>query len=334
MGATIVIVGEHLGSVNEILFNDIKAALNPTMISSTNIIVTVPSAMPSEITNTLTLKTLADRETVYKLGLNIPAPELNSISNEWAKDGDTVVITGRYFFANESNHLEQVLFAGNLEAKIISFTQNSATVVVPAGALAGAVTLTSIYGTGRSEFTFRDATGIFIDGENPSAWNWWGRGDFSDVDGTSGAYVYLHGAGGSWAWPGDQMQLLYFRNDALLPSSANPGDYALRFEFKSTSWRGPNMVMWFDNTGKGDIDDGTIAQCHFAPYTEGTNYVTGWHTVTIPLSDFKYNKEMSVSNLVISDPSTVQNFFIFPFGNGEVAPFDVKLDNLRLIKIK
>ena len=45
MGSTVAIIGEGLGDVCRIWFNDRQAQLNPTLITPTSIIVTVPSTM-------------------------------------------------------------------------------------------------------------------------------------------------------------------------------------------------------------------------------------------------------------------------------------------------
>jgi hypothetical protein len=263
-------------------------------------------------------------------------PSAESISNEWARDGDTVTVYGNYFFPNEQGKLEQVLFAGNIEGTVVAFTQTSIDVIVPSGALTGSITITSIYGKGRSKFTFRDMTGIFINGENPEAWNWWSTGvEFSTEGGLDGAYVKLVGTGGDWAWPAGSMILYYFRNDGLLPSKATASDYALRFEMKSIHWDEPNMIIWFDNLDTPDIDAENVCQYKFAPYTIGTDYVKDWHTVTIPLAEFKHNKATGSSTMAIADAATVQNFYILPFGGAVAAnPFELWMDNFRLVKIK
>ena len=51
MGATVAVIGEGLGEVDRIAFNDQTAKLNPTLVTPTSIIVTVPSTMPEDITN-------------------------------------------------------------------------------------------------------------------------------------------------------------------------------------------------------------------------------------------------------------------------------------------
>src|SRR5256885_15449656 len=52
-GSLIAIVGENLQDAKEIWFNDQRATLTPTYITSTTILVSVPNPIPKQITNKL-----------------------------------------------------------------------------------------------------------------------------------------------------------------------------------------------------------------------------------------------------------------------------------------
>src|SRR5687768_3879061 len=54
-GQLIAIVGENLQSVTEIWFNDHKAVLTPTYMTSTSILVRVPTPLPTQISNQVKL---------------------------------------------------------------------------------------------------------------------------------------------------------------------------------------------------------------------------------------------------------------------------------------
>jgi hypothetical protein len=197
MGNTIAIIGDGLGGVCEIWFNDQKAKLNPVYVTATSIIVNVPGTMPGVVTNTITLKTSKGKQATYEFAVIIPSPRVVSIENEWAADETETIIRGDYFFADEAGKLVQVLFPGNLEADVIEFDDHSITVKVPSGALLGTVTVESVYGKGRSQFTFRDKEGIFIDAEEPTGvWNTWNRSSFATENGISGQYIKLSGTTG------------------------------------------------------------------------------------------------------------------------------------------
>ncbi|MDR1973887.1 MAG: glycan-binding surface protein [Bacteroidales bacterium] len=334
MGETIVLVGEHLGSVNAVYFNDVQAQLNPNYVTSANIIVDIPNQLPSEFSNTITVKTSTNKEYVYSFVTKAPAPTVSGISCEWARIGDTATVTGTYFF-----NVTEVLFAGNAVAEVIDYTSTEIKVIVPQGALQGQVAVTTEYGTGRSSFIYKDDRGIFIDGENQSEWNWWNRADFGTDGGIDGGYVWLHtDATGSWTWPADAMQLLCFHNDPMISANDNPEDYVLRFELKSVSWMQPQIYFWFDADGSADIDGEDVCQYIWKPFEQdGTivNYVTDWVTVTIPISQFNQNKYTGSTDMHYTSGGQLVNFYAFPFGDVATSGvFDIRLDNVRLIKIK
>src|SRR5687768_10275318 len=47
-GQLVAIIGENLGDVREIWFNDHAASLNPTYITNTSILVNVPTPLPTQ----------------------------------------------------------------------------------------------------------------------------------------------------------------------------------------------------------------------------------------------------------------------------------------------
>ena len=51
LGTRLAFVGDNLGDVQQIWFNDQKAKLNPTMVTSHTIIVDIPNVIPGEVTN-------------------------------------------------------------------------------------------------------------------------------------------------------------------------------------------------------------------------------------------------------------------------------------------
>ena len=55
LGATIAIIGENLGGVRQIIFNDMEAELQPTWVTNRTIFVTVPFLAPLEVTDKLYL---------------------------------------------------------------------------------------------------------------------------------------------------------------------------------------------------------------------------------------------------------------------------------------
>ena len=341
MGQTIAIIGEGLEGVCDVQFNDRHAMLNPVYVTSESIICRIPAVMPEVVDNLLTVSTKAGKSCTMDFAVTIPEPTVSSISCEWAPDGTTAIIYGKSFYAREDGSID-VLFPGNMPATVNSFDDNQINVTVPNGTQAGLISVENDYGKGNSQFTFRDSEGIFIDGENATAWNNWGLSAFKNVEPLDGSYVALEGATGAWAWPANAIQLFYVNPTASpLVSEGEPSDYALRFECRSYEWHDTPMLLWFDNGSPAHGVDSGFAQYHWRPFltAEDNNFVTdGWVTVTMPLSEFKLSKDETETSRSIGSLSELVNFSIMFFGatSTDTTDFDLNLniDNIRLVKIK
>lgn len=340
MGQNICLMGSNLGDVREIWFNDQKALLNPTLITSFSIIVTVPNRIPDEVTNEITLVTGQGNRATFPFEVVVPNPLIQSVSCEYAKPGDIIEITGDFFIE------PKVYFSGaQSEARIESFSQQSISVEVPAGVVEGPLTVESIYGRTRSGFNFLDTTGLitnFDDGYiNP-----WGRGTITtDPDAISGNYLLMESpALSAWAWSDSMMWGYWAYADG---ASGNvpiaQGDIStlcLKFETEIETWQDVPMLFWFQKWSPGgnlSPDDAQYAQAHWKPWIKNgakTDARTdGWVTVSIPLTEFKYNKEENLDNLSIGDISAYTDLNIMVFGAGDItAPMKVKMDNFRIVK--
>ena len=99
-GRLIAIIGENLQDAVEIWFNDQKAVLTPTYITSTSILVSVPSKIPTTITNKLRILFSNGKELLYDFTVSISKPAVNRMLSEFVNAGDVATITGDYFFHN------------------------------------------------------------------------------------------------------------------------------------------------------------------------------------------------------------------------------------------
>lgn len=340
LGAAVAIIGDNLSSVKEIWFNDQQAKINPVYITNNAILVSIPTSIPTEVTNQIRLVTGGGQESLFSFGVDVPTPILNRLKCEYVADGDIAVIYGDYFLE------PKVFFNGNMEAEIVSSTKTEIQVIVPDGAKAGPVTVESLYGSTRSAFSFRDnnvqtpTTHIFLDFEETASWNSWGLSAFGSQGGPTGNYLIFEGTVGSWAWPANPMQL-YYNNPTRTPivSEGAIEDMALRFEAYSHAWPDCPLLFWFDNKADTHDVDGDAPQAHWKPYLVSgakSDYVTdGWITVTIPLSDFRYNKDESDENKSITSLSQLVDLHAMFFGDAD-GTYDVKLwlDNIRIVKYK
>lgn len=334
MGSMVAVIGEGLGDVCRIDFNDQTAKLNPAYVTPTSIIVTVPSSMPSEITNRMYLETKSGKKAEFGIAVMIPAPSVKSISCAYAPVGSDVTIGGQYFFAKD-NGLVDVTFPGGLAAEVKSVTETQVVCTVPEGAVVeGPVSVVSKYGTGRSSFNWRSTEGLF-ENFTSTANVTWGTGRFASDNGCDGQYLHLYGNVGSWAWPANEMQLFWLNPDhSPLLTEGEPSDYALSFEYCCNKWDCTPMIMWFNSDKEEHNVDGEDAQCHWKLYEDGFDAGV-WRTVTIPLTEFKWDKEEKTSERSIRSFDDMVNFHLMPFGAADGAgELDIMLDNFRLVKVK
>lgn len=346
MGETIAIIGSGLEGVVEIFFNDVRAELNPTLVTEHSIICNVPAVMPTEITNTMTLKTGKGNICVYDFAVDIPVPFITGTSCEWAKAGSEMTLYGSYLFPYEESNTFDVTFPGGKTAQIKSFDSSSITVVVPDGALEGTISVEGEYGIGMTKFSYRESTGMFIDCENVAVWDGWsysGAYVHDDEESIDGSYIELTGSAAAWNWNTSGLAL-FFNNvledgtsrQPLLPLDADPAEYALKFECRINAWSDLWASMWFAGQYNTFSIDGEEAQYHWKPFADDSVVKGEWTTVTIPLSDFKVDKEETVSDRTLSR-GDMGNFYIFFFGGladeaNAGTPISVYIDNFRIVR--
>lgn len=333
MGATVAIIGDNLAGVCKVMFNDKACLLNPNYVTNTSIIVDVPNSMPGEITNKLYVETKAGKSCDYPIAVTIPAPQITSISSNYAPVGADFTLEGKYFFLMDDG-LVDVVFPGGVEAEVTSATETKVVCKVPDGAfLEGAISLTSKYGTGRSTDIWRTSEGIF-DNFATSANLTWDCGGVGNENGCDGQYLYLTGSLASWAWPANSLQLFWLNpTGAPLVTEGNFTDYALQFEYCCDDW-GTNcpLVIWFSPDATHDIDD-TNAKCHWCLNTEG--YVPGqWGTKTIKLADFNTGKT-GEEEYALTGLANLVNLHMLAFGACDgTGELKLKIDNLRIVPAK
>ncbi|MDE7123759.1 MAG: hypothetical protein K2N93_05575, partial [Alistipes sp.] len=314
-------------------------------ITSETVLVNVPGTLPTEITNTITLTTRKGRTCVVENFVSkAPAPVIGSVSCEWARPGDAVVVRGNYFF-RKADGSDPELTIGGLPAAIESFTNTELTAVIPEGldtSVRQRIALENDNGTGRSMFYLYDRSDIFIDFEELS-WDWWGRssGDIFADGGVDGSYMYMNGTSAAWNWNED-LSLFYCNinedgsvNTQLIPEGDDVSDYSLKFEIRADAWVDGYMAMWFTGQYNTFSIDGDEAQCHWRGYEQGLPSGE-WATVTIPLTEFCYDKEETTASRTLKS-SDMKSFCIFFFGSlsddaNSGAALQIAVDNFRLVK--
>lgn len=325
-GQLIAIIGDNLGKANGIVFNDVPSLLIPVYITNTSVLVSVPTEIPTVLTNTFVLYFEGGDSLTHDFVVSINKPSVTGMDCEYAIDGGTAILYGDYFYEPLV-----VTFPGDVEAEIVSVEDQTLTIIVPEGAEPGQVSVKSNYGTGKSTFMFRDTRNIVISSDPFTGW--W-NADFVVSDpGTddppliNGNYIRVNQAIGAWAWievaggPADAMGDISknIPDEAIL----HPDLYSLKFEV--------NTVKPYDNNviklNFGLTSENNDAYLWNPPYdTEGA-----WKTVTIPYSEMVAEYVAQGSTMVVS-PDGYWTRILF-HGPGELD-CDISFDNFRIVPNK
>lgn len=321
MDEVLCIVGDNLTSVREIWFSDQKALLNTSYITKNTMLVNVPASLPVVNTDQMYLVYGSQKDTLaYPFRVLPPAPVVNSMSNEWAKSGETVTIKGNYFVEDSSNPIV-VSFSGvEVPHDDITVSMTELTFAVPAGAPAGRVTVTTYSGTGRSKFQYLDDRNILFDwdgsrGGFAEGYGWRsgaglvhtpGADGFPALDGNYIVFTSdLQGeAGADWAedplsfnyWP-DEGSTSAHPELSSLPTFASyidkygVGGLTLKFEYlipASNPWGSCAMQLMFSgnkqvtsaNGNNNYFSDATFPRGLWRPWTSAEPYDTGGKWMT------------------------------------------------------
>lgn len=334
----IAIQGRGFSSIQEVLFNNVKAEVNTTLVTDNNIVVAIPGTFPDTITNQVVVITAGGMAS-YDFEVEVPEPLILSLSNELANAGEVLTITGRYMV-----NVSAVTFPGNIEvtANIVEADDGTQIdVLVPDGITeAGSVLVTTPSGTGNSApmFRFNDKSGMICNYDDLNKFDDWGKQTVI-VEASSnpttpppidGNYIKMQSsddvAPGSW-WV-DQCATPH-ANIVMpdYPASDPAANYALKFEYFSVG----NF-----NTGHVQIQFDWGPEYRFMPYldedgNEPDEFVSEkWQTAVIPLSEF--------SGVGAYADLKDKPFLLFllrtPDASAPLVGVDINFDNLRVVPIK
>ncbi len=319
-GSLIAIIGENLQNATEIWFNDQKATLTPTYITSTTILVRVPTQIPIDINNTLKIIFSNGFTLLHSFEVQISEPIVTGMVSEYVNEGDVATIRGDFFYQPLT-----VTFTGGVDGELVSVADKLIQVRVPAGAQPGPITVKTNFGETPSEFWFRDNRNIFISSDPYTGW--WnasyvvsnpGPGDPPKINGN---YIRFKKPIGAWSWnevaggPPSAMGAI----SKNIPDAAilKPSDYNLKFEVNTMKPYSSNMFK---------INVGLLAEDNDAykwnpPYdTQGM-----WQTVVIPFEDVAASYKVP---LVVS-PNGYWARLLF-HGPGDLDA-DISFDNFRVV---
>ena len=346
LGSTIAIIGNNLQDLEELWFNDQKAILNTSFITSTSVIVTIPDDIPEVVTDSMTLVTHSGIKVKYPFGVDVPPPLVNSMLCEQVADGETAVIYGNFFIDDPNKPLE-VYFPGNIKGEVVSVNINEIDVIVPSGTGTGQISVKSLYGMGRSSFFFRDNRNIFLDFDTKTADGGWRSGVYASDGGISGSYVKFSGSipGDLSDWNEDAFSFNYWPastsrtdDDGQTLWDGDISEAVLKFEVNVTSaWSANALQMIFTPASvsgtNGYIADGSPRGL-WRPWESSGSFITdGWITVSFSLSDFIYTHEGGISSTKF-DKSFLGGLTFFVYHGGvegtECTP-TILIDNIRVV---
>lgn len=347
MENVICLVGNNFRSLKALWFNDREAILNTSFMTDHTLLVTVPREIPGTVTDKIYMITGADDTVTYDFKVLVPSPAVNSISCEYVHDGDIAVLYGDYFI-DDPNVPLKIAMPGNIPVKeILSVEKTKVTFRVPAGSGKGYINVTSIYGTGRSHFQFRDDRGMILDWDNLDAAGGWRAGNIgnSDPEGISGNYVRFKGsmAGDLSTWDEDNFSFDLWgvaneRPEGDLFDTEDLENKVLKFEvYVVDDWSAGALQMIFtpwDLTATNSyVADGVTPRGLWIPWEKEGSYKTdGWITVSFPLKDFKYDHVGKALDMAPQGNYGGLTFFVYNGGiEGKDCTPHICIDNIRVV---
>ena len=348
--ATICLVGSNLRSITEIYFNDQKAVLNTSYITDNTLIVSVPSSLPSTVSDKIYLITSGNDTIPYNFKVTIPAATISSMTNEWAAAGEEVSIVGDYFL-DYDNYPLSVTVGDNYtlpRSAITSITKTKITFTMPSDVPTGQnFYITTKYGKSKAPFQYKDSRGLLFDFDTP--WDgtnvlgnhgWHAQKIQSDGTSLKGNYLMLGDADmpASGAWNDGNFSFEYWAGtwsktfDGDGPKLNNVADFtdwknkSLKFEMMipaSNPWRAAPMQIIFAGTDKITLYNANNTFFHagdgwgralYQPWVnDNTSYDTNgkWVTVTIPLTDFNLDWDGNAASTTFSSVEDFASLTIF-----------------------
>lgn len=283
---TICIVGRNLRSVTQINFNDQSAVLNTSYMTDNTIIVTVPKAIPNEVSDKIYFITSKQDTVAYDFKTIVPAPTINSMSNEWAAPGEEVTIKGDYFLDYDDSHLTiKVGDNYTIPYEDLKISLNSIRFNMPEDMPKHEpITITTINGTTKAGFRYMDNRGMLFDFDTP--WKeggevlgnngWHNRTITSDGTSLSGNYMVLGetamGSDGKWNdgnfsfeyWPGSWQDPETYSSRPRMQDLADFSDWknmSLKFEMcipKDNSWSAAPMQIYFGSVAQVSLGNAGV----------------------------------------------------------------------------
>jgi hypothetical protein len=368
MDEIICLLGDNLTSVKELWFNDQKAILNTSYITDNTLIVAVPKVLPTVQTDKIYMVNNVKDTVTYDFKVLPPSPVVSSMSFEYAEPGETVTITGSYFYEPMT-----VEFTSAEATQIKNLTFNSFDVVIPEGALPGKIKVTTESGTGQSAFMYKDNRGMlftFDDARGNHGWH--AQTIKTDENSFSGNYLQLYSEGVQMACDGTDWQdtgyhFEYWPGNWNSPETFDDPDgvklndvvdftdfanMAVKFEMRIPAdhpWTGCPMQIYFASTDMVTLSTGNNTFFHdetislpralYMPWKATGSFDTGgkWITVSLPISTefvWYWDGNKASGQLKAETFAGMEIFFAAGAAGGTPCTPMVQIDNIRAVPAK
>jgi len=336
-GKMVVIIGQNLGSVKSVWFNDQPGQLVPTFITNTSVFTVVPTQIPSVITDKMKM-VFADGSSIdYDFSVDISKPLIDHVRSEYVNDGDSLYIYGDYFYQPLT-----VVFTGGTQGTVLSVGSDykSLIVKVPTGVQPGPITVTSNFGATVSNFWFRDNRNMIASFDIPLVNNIWHADAVVSSDpkipnlnnkflrvnkGAKGAYPYIE------SYEGTQGSDLSVETKNI-PAEAftNPPGYSLKFEINTLqALTGAYLRIYLGNDNGCCVGDfgGARNATYYVWQPNLKTFGGTWQTVSIPWSD------IYTANNQFAYNATGYGMAMYWHGPNP-ATYNLAIDNIRVVPNK
>lgn len=301
LGTIVVIQGRNLKHVTKVLMNDYEVKLLPSFVSNSNIVVVIDDKVPTfatkaDVPNSIRVVTKDGLSASYDILILPPPAIIESISNEMAKAGETITLSGKYFY-----FVNEITFPGGVKGTNVTTASDGtwAKVTVPPGVdpKGGHILVTSNSGTSipRARSHFNDTTGVFMnfDYYNPFGW---GIQNSNITTSTPGGIIQpinkrfglIHCTlNKEYGWSNDKVIHITYWGKKMYPEGAGfeaataIGNMDLRMEVAvekpTTNLDGIQLTVFLPLSGKD--------YSYNFPLSNAVKTLDGkWYTVSVPLS--------------------------------------------------
>lgn len=164
-GNTVVVMGAHLGTTQQVLFNDYPASVNPSFVQDDKVLVQVPRDAPyRNTTNKIKIVTKYGEATT-NFSILQPAPTIKSFAPASGNIGDTVIIRGK-----DLDNIKEARIGAGIVPVLAGGNDSIIRVKVTPDSQQGLITVTTVGGVGISPSSFGVSL-IIYDDKMTSGWD-------------------------------------------------------------------------------------------------------------------------------------------------------------------